>query len=183
MAHHEISPQVPLRRSWVKLCPVSFCVFALLLLSGAATGQQPAAIPPNKIEIVPSTIEYVPPLAQSVLARNPGQVIRLLEAQANVDERVRGKDGARAGFTPLILAAALSDADIAQLLIGRGAKTTTLDDFHRSAFWYAALREDVKLTSILAEAPDAKEAVNWPAPGLDDAWLSESCLPLELHRA
>jgi hypothetical protein len=139
--------------------------------------------PPNKIEIVPSTIEYVPPLAQSVLARNPGQVIRLLEAQANVDERVRGKDGARAGFTPLILAAALSDADIAQLLIGRGAKTTTLDDFHRSAFWYAALREDVKLTSILAEAPDAKEAVNWPAPGLDDAWLSESCLPLELHRA
>jgi hypothetical protein len=22
----------------------------------------------------------------------------------------------------------------------------------------------------------------WPAPGLDDAWLSESCLPLELHR-
>jgi hypothetical protein len=23
----------------------------------------------------------------------------------------------------------------------------------------------------------------WPAPGLDDAWLSESCLPLELHRA
>jgi hypothetical protein len=25
--------------------------------------------------------------------------------------------------------------------------------------------------------------VEWPAPGLDDAWLSESCLPLELHRA
>jgi hypothetical protein len=23
----------------------------------------------------------------------------------------------------------------------------------------------------------------WPAPGLDDTWLSESCLPLELHRA
>jgi hypothetical protein len=30
---------------------------------------------------------------------------------------------------------------------------------------------------------ETKYSFEWPAPGLDDTWLSESCLPLELHRA
>jgi ankyrin repeat protein len=109
---------------------------------------------------VPDEIEYVPPLARAVLTRDPEQVNKLLEARENVDDPVRAKGGARAGFTPLILAASVSDAEIAQMLIRHGAKIAVLDDFNRSAFWYAALRENVELTDVLIGAPGARDVVN-----------------------
>ena len=118
----------------------------------------------------------MPPLAQSVLSRDQGQVSNLLRAGENPDDRVRGKDGARAGFTPLILVAAISDAEIAQMLIRAGAKITASDDFHRSAFWYAALRGDVQLTKVLVEVPGAKEAVN-----LTDDDLKRAPLHMAVH--
>jgi ankyrin repeat protein len=138
---------------------LGFCVAALLSLSGAVLGQQPPSLA-NKVEIVPSKIEYIPPLTKAVLRRDPEQVSKLLEAPGNVDERVRAKDGAPAGFTPLIVAASLSDAKIAQMLVLRGAKVTEFDDFHRSAFWYAALNQSLGVTTVLVGAPGAKDAVN-----------------------
>ena len=38
-------------------------------------------------------------------------------------------------------------------------------------------------TVTLAEVRSTASALDWPAPGLDDTNLSESCLPFELHRA
>ncbi len=131
------------------------CLGALLVLTHTATGQM-LGIP----NFSPSTIEYVPPLASAVLTRDPEQVGKLLATSESVDERVRAKDGARAGFTPLILASALSETKIARMLIQRGAKITSLDDFHRSAFWYAALNENVGLTTVLLEAPGARNVVD-----------------------
>jgi ankyrin repeat protein len=46
------------------------------------------------------------------------------------------------------------------MLVQRGAKVTEFDDFHRSAFWYAALNESVGVTTVLVGAPGAKDAVN-----------------------
>jgi ankyrin repeat protein len=44
------------------------------------------------------------------------------------------------------------------MLVKRGAKASIFDDFHRSAFWYAALNDDVEVTE--AAAPGARDAVN-----------------------
>jgi hypothetical protein len=48
------------------------------------------------------------------------------------------------------------------MLIKSGANITVLDDYHRSAFWYAALREDVGITKILVEAPSVGEVIDTP---------------------
>jgi ankyrin repeat protein len=114
------------------------------------------------IQIVPSRIEYIPPLARAVLARDPEQVSKELAAPGGIDvnERVRAREGTPAGFTPLILAASISDPEITKMLVSRGAKVDVFDDFHRSAFWYAALNESIDVTYALSEAAGAREAVN-----------------------
>jgi hypothetical protein len=140
----------------VGIFPFGFCVIALLALSPAAVSQTPLPL-----GFAPETIEYIPPIAKAVLTGNPEEVGKLLSRE-HIDDRVRAKEGARAGFTPLILAAAVSDPDIALMLIKGGANINILDDFHRSAFWYAALHEDPSLTNILILAPKAGEVVNEP---------------------
>jgi hypothetical protein len=78
-----------------------------LAMAGVAFGQGAPASVNAPITLVPNTIEYIPPLAQAVLSHDREQVNKMLENGAKVDETVKAK-GARAGFTPLILAAAFS---------------------------------------------------------------------------
>ena len=70
---------------------------------------------PDAPMFVPSKIGYVPPLARAVLRNNRELVNKALVDGAKVDEPIRGKDQSRAGYTPLILAAALSEPDIAHV--------------------------------------------------------------------
>jgi ankyrin repeat protein len=128
----------------------------LFALSGAAFGQNLE----SDVAPITSAIAYIPPLAQAVLLHDPEKVSQALETGAKVDEAVRAKDQARAGFTPLILAAALSEPYIAKMLIGHGSSITVLDDFHRSAFWYAALRGDVEVTEVLVGASGVSDVIN-----------------------
>jgi len=132
----------------------------LLVLSTAAAGQ--SLVSNSALKIVPNTIVSIPPLARAVMSGDREQIAKLLGEAKNLDEPVRAKEGVRAGFTPLILAAALSEPDIAQLLVKRGAKITVLDDFDRSALWYAAVDQDVGVTQALIFAHGAGEVVNTP---------------------
>jgi len=135
-------------------------VASIGVLFGIAVGRGQAPSQANPI-LPGSTIEYIPPLAQAVLTGDPKQVSEALkEAPDSINEQVRSKKGGRAGFTPLILAAALSETEIATMLIERGAKITVLDDYNRSAIWYAALRGDVPVTEALVYSPSIGEVVN-----------------------
>jgi ankyrin repeat protein len=117
-------------------------------------------LPSNAVfKIAPNTIEYIPPIAKAVLAGDREQVIKTLNSD-NVNATVRAKDGGRAGFTPLILAATLSNPEIAQILIKSGAKVAVFDDFHRSAVWYAAMRNSLSTAEVLVTAPDVGDAIN-----------------------
>ena len=109
---------------------------------------------------VPNTIAYVPSLAKAILGNDIERLNRELAAGAKVDEPVRAQDGARAGFTPLILAAALSEPEIVRTLIKYGSSVSVLDDFHRSAFWYVALKGNVEIARVLSEARGARDAIN-----------------------
>jgi hypothetical protein len=147
----------------VKSALLGVTVALLAVLGAAAIAQE--VLPANSSldrAITPTTIVFpIPPMSRAILTRDIKQVYSELETKReSVNEGVRAKDGERAGFTPLILAAAIADPDIAQVLIKYGAPITALDDYHRSAFWYAALRDDVKLTDVLASAPGSKEVVN-----------------------
>jgi Ankyrin repeats (many copies) len=106
-----------------------------------------------------SAIDNIPLMARAVLSRDLKRVTQAIQEGQSVNEPIRLKGG-RAGFTPLILAAIISDPDIAAKLIENGADITKVDNFNRSAFWYAALREDVKVINALVNAPSAKEAIN-----------------------
>jgi ankyrin repeat protein len=132
-----------------------------LVLPVTAIAQEPAA---NKlgsvVGIVPNTIVFLPPVARAVLTRDPKQVDAALAERADINEAVRAKEGSRAGFTPIILAAALADADIVKKLIKNGARLSIPDDFHRSAFWYAAETHNVEITQLLIEGKDAGDAIN-----------------------
>jgi ankyrin repeat protein len=113
------------------------------------------------VALVPSTIEYIPPLAQAVLDGDQKQVIEVIkEAPSSINEPVRSKKGSRSGYTPLMLAAALSEPKIASILIQGGAKVTALDDYNRSAVWYAAFIGDAEVTQVLFEAPAISDVVN-----------------------
>jgi hypothetical protein len=92
----------------------------LFALSGAAFGQNLE----SDVGPITSAIAYIPPLAQAVLLHDPEKVSQALETGAKVDEAVRAKDQARAGFPPLILAAALSEPHMAKMLIGHGSRIT-----------------------------------------------------------
>ena len=111
--------------------------------------------------IVTETIQPLPAVAKAVLSRNPEQVFLALKASpAAVDDRVKAKDGERAGYTPLMLATALPDAKIAYELIERGADVTALDDYNRSAVWYAAFYENVPVAEAIMSKPAAREIIN-----------------------
>jgi ankyrin repeat protein len=134
----------------------------LLTLSSVALGQAVEGQLPahTGFAIVPNTIDYMSPLAKAVLSGDQDQVIKALETSDSVDVAVRAKQGERAGFTPLMLAAGLSNPRIADLLIKKGAKVTPLDDYHRSAIWYAALRDSPPTVFVLINAKDASDVVN-----------------------
>jgi len=129
----------------------------LVALSMSAAGEELFS---QSVRIVPDKIAYIPPLAKAVLSGDAKEVISAIKAGDNVDAKVEAKDGGRAGFTLLILAATLPNPNIAQLLVGKHAKVTILDDFNRSAFWYAALRGSVATTQVLMSAPDGEDIIN-----------------------
>jgi ankyrin repeat protein len=134
----------------------------LLMLSTAAISQELGSS--ANFKAAPNTIESIPPLARAVMSGDREQfamaMSKAISERENVNDQVRAKDGARAGYTPLIIAASLSDPDIVKMLIQNGAKTTVFDDFHRSAFWYAALRQNLPVSQVLVTAPDAEKAIN-----------------------
>jgi ankyrin repeat protein len=106
-------------------------------------------------------IERVPYIAQAVLTGDEKRVTEAIDkAPETINDPVTAKDGARAGFTPLILAAALSNPKIAEILIQRGAIVAKRDDYNRSALWYAALRESAGVTRVLVEAPTVGDIIN-----------------------
>ena len=121
-------------------------------------------VPSSEVAIVSdNAIEYIPPIAEAVMSGDPDRVREALKERADsVNDQVRAKKGRRAGFTPLILAAALSEPTIVGMLIEGGAKISILDDYNRSAFWYAAFREDVGVTEKLLNASSAEDVVNTP---------------------
>lgn len=144
-------------RMWAVVIVVAICSSV-----SAQDRVGPVSSPDAAITIVPNTLSNVPPLVQAVLQNDQSQAIKALANGANVQDPVRAKDGNRAGFTPLILAAALSELDIALLLLDHGAKVTELDDFRRSAFWYAAWRGDVQITQLLSKHPGVSDVINIP---------------------
>src|SRR5271165_4341488 len=99
----------------------------LVALSMSAAGEELFS---QSVRIVPDKIAYIPPLAKAVLSGDAKEVISAIKAGDNVDAKVEAKDGGRAGFTLLILAATLPNPNIAQLLVGKHAKVTILDDFN-----------------------------------------------------
>jgi ankyrin repeat protein len=131
-----------------------------LAVSRIAISNEPTPLLADGAIVEANTIESIPDLARAVLTGDPKEVDRWLLKGANVDERVRAKNGARAGFTPIILAAAISDSQIAKMLIENKANITLLDDFHRSAFWYAALNQSDAVTEVLVTARDANDVIN-----------------------
>ena len=143
-------------------------IFVAVFLSVASTAALAQAtsrdVTISKVAIESdSSIESIPSLARAVLSGDEKLVSQAIkEAPKSVNDPVRARPGAHAGFTPLILAAALSEPDIVKLLIKNGAAITVLDDYNRSAFWYAASREDVETTKVLLEAPSATEVLNTP---------------------
>ena len=100
----------------------------------------------------------LPDLARAVVHGDQETATRVLDKEPKaVDEAVRL--GERGGFTPLILAAALSDTGMAKLLIQRGGgeQILAVDGYNRSALWYAAFNGDVELIKLLLNAPQDKE--------------------------
>ena len=95
----------------------------------------------------------VPPMARAVLTHDPDKVAQAIKDGEDLNEPIHGKDGELAGYTPIILATIISAPRIAEQLLKNGADITLLDNFNRSVFWYAALRGDVKVTSVLIGAP------------------------------
>jgi len=133
----------------------------LLILSSAAVAQAPAADKLGSVVgIVPNTIQVIPRVAGAVLTGDPKQVDAALAEHEDINAVVRAKEGSRAGFTPIILATALAYTDIVKKLIGNGARLSIPDDFHRSAFWYAAEIHNLEIAQILAEGKDAGDAIN-----------------------
>ena len=129
-------------------------------LEAALAVAQTSTVQPDAAVALNNPIESLPPIARAVVDGNMPAIIALLEKQPEtVNEKVPAKKGERAGYTPLILAAALSHPEIAKYLIMHRADLTELDDFNRSAIWYAAFNGDIEVTQVLISTYE-KSTVN-----------------------
>jgi hypothetical protein len=130
--------------------------FAVGSIGAKAQEKQPTNLSSDR------TIAYIPPVARAVLTGDPDQVVMALEKQPEqINAKVEAVKGKLAGYTPLILAAAISNVKIADILISRGANVAILDDYHRSALWYAAFGENAAVTEALLQDPNgAAKIVN-----------------------
>jgi hypothetical protein len=135
-------------------------VLPLAILTHGAVSQEVVDVPSNELGIMPDKIAKFPPLAKAILARDTDSITKLVMDRRNVNDPVVARSDGRAGYTPLILATALSDGDTVQKLLRHGAKITLLDDYRRSALWYAAINENPTLLRVLAKASDARSIVN-----------------------
>jgi Ankyrin repeats (3 copies)/Ankyrin repeat len=153
-----------LRMRVIVVRSLTVCVLVFFLeLSRAVVAEELAlnSIGPI-VGIAPNTIEFIPLVARAVLTRDPNLVrAALVEKRADINEKVQATKGSRAGFTPIILAAALADVDVAKLLIENGAQVSILDDFDRSAFWYAAEIHNIDVTKILIRGKGASDVINF----------------------
>ena len=93
-------------------------------------------------------------------------VIALVQKEPKiVNEAVLARKGEKAGFTPIILAAALANADMVKYLMSENADITILDDYNRSVFWYSALNGDFEVTKVvlsIAKPPVVTSVINTP---------------------
>lgn len=122
---------------------------------------------PSQKEASPvNPIKSMPPIARAVVDGNIQEVVNLVAKDKEaVNETVRAKRGEKAGYTPLILAAALSNPTIAKVLIVNGAEITRLDEYNRSALWYTAFNGDIQMTEVLVNLsqPDlVRKIINTP---------------------
>ena len=108
---------------------------------------------PSKTEAFPvNPIELMPAIARAVVDGNIQQVVTLVTKDKEAaNQVVRAKKGEKAGYTPLILAAALSNQAIVKYLLYNGAEITRLDEYNRSALWYTAFNGDTELTEVLVD--------------------------------
>jgi ankyrin repeat protein len=94
--------------------------------------------------------ELLPPVAKAVIDGNMKDVKDLVQKEPQViNEEVHAKKGDMAGFTPIMLAAALSNAAMVKYLMSEKADITRLDADNRSVFWYAAFNGDTEVTKIV----------------------------------
>ena len=132
--------------TWVPL--LLSVVFAVGSIGAKAQENQPTNLSSDR------TIAYIPPVARAVLTGDPNQVVMALEKQPEqINAKVEAVKGKMAGYTPLILAAAISNAKIADILLSR-ANVAILDDYHRSALWYAAFGENAAIIEALLQDPN-----------------------------
>lgn len=108
---------------------------------------------PSKTEAFPvNPIELMPAIARAVVDGNIQEVVTLVTKDKEAaNQVVRAKKGEKAGYTPLILAAALSNQAIVKYLLYNGAEITRLDEYNRSALWYTAFNGDTELTEVLVD--------------------------------
>jgi len=139
-------------------------IFAAMATFGAIA--QTSNEQPQKEASPVNPIESMPPIARAVVDGNVQEVVDLVTKDKEAaNQAVRAKKGEKAGYTPLILAAALSNPAIAKYLIANGAEITILDEYHRSALWYTAFNGDIQMTEVLVNAvqPElVKKIINMP---------------------
>jgi ankyrin repeat protein len=125
--------------------------------------------------------ELLTPVAQAVVHGDMNAVVTLVEKEPEVvNEAVRSKKGEKAGFTPIILAAAFSRFEIVKYLMSENADITKLDDYNRSVFWYAAFNGDIEVTQMvlaIAKPPVVTSVINIP-----DSDLMRTPLQLAVRR-
>jgi ankyrin repeat protein len=145
------------------------CLVAAIILWAAMIGEVVAQTPNEESVSDSQATEaagLLPPIAQAVIRGDMKGVIALVQKEPQVvNEKVRAKEGERAGFTPIILAAAFSNTDMVKYLMFENADITKLDDYHRSVFWYAAFNGDVEITQMvlaIAKPPAVSSVINTP---------------------
>ncbi len=136
---------------------------------------------PLFIPRVADTAEPLPPVAQAIVHGDMKGVIALVQKEPQiVNEAVLAREGEKAGFTPIILAAALANTEMVKYLMSENADITKLDDYNRSVFWYSAFNGDLEVTQVvlsIAKPPAVTSVINTP-----DSDLMRTPLHLAVRR-
>ena len=107
------------------------------------------------------TKEAAPPLAQAALDRDLDRVRQLVSQGAELEQRTD------AGLTPLLIAAATDQYDMALFLVREGADIYAADNMGATAGAYASIRpfpEGTEQRGVQAEFLGILEARGFPMP-------------------
>jgi len=100
--------------------------------------------------------------AAAIFAGDIATVEKLIAEGRDINGTAPDDNGNETRTTPLMLATYRENEEVVRLLVENGARVDLVDDYNRSALWYAVFQQNLELVEFLGDIEGSRKVVNLP---------------------